>query len=237
MFLTERNLSVKEYECLDSTILEIKRHIDRSDYDIVKEIVVTKEQNAGYGRNNRSWISATGNLYMSFCLQNVSVSEVNMLAVIIALSVRSSICNSKCTIKWPNDIMIDQKKVSGMIIESYKEIMIIGIGVNIESKPELNTATCTKEHDVTIDRLSLAKKIVSTMYDYIVLLDNGEKNTILTEYRSHMAMLGTKVVISTKQNKFVGTASAISDNGELILKKLDNTELLINAGDLYIIEN
>ena len=100
-----------------------------------KTVVVAQTQTAGRGRYNRTWVSKPGNLYVSFIykLQERDPKLSYAVAVAVAETLMSFGLNPQ--IKWPNDVLIDGKKISGILIEYSLNFVIIGIGINIKSCP------------------------------------------------------------------------------------------------------
>ncbi|MBU2564874.1 MAG: biotin--[acetyl-CoA-carboxylase] ligase, partial [Candidatus Thermoplasmatota archaeon] len=118
--------------------------------DVAKEIalkgernfvVVADEQTKGKGRMGREWLSPIGGLYLS-----VVTKKNPMLPLISGVAVACSLKNFGLSteIKWPNDVMVGDKKISGILIECFNDSCVVGVGVNI-NKPPLKTATSIKD--------------------------------------------------------------------------------------------
>ncbi len=105
--------------------------------------VVAAAQSAGRGRYRRTWVSHHGNLYVSFIFHSpVRDARISYAAAVaVAESLISFGANAR--IKWPNDIMVDGRKISGILIEYLKDFVIVGIGVNITSNPRVAAAYTT----------------------------------------------------------------------------------------------
>jgi BirA family biotin operon repressor/biotin-[acetyl-CoA-carboxylase] ligase len=103
-----------------------------------RTIILADSQTAGRGRYRRAWVSNPGNLYVSFIYK--SEQRDPRLSYSIAVAVAETLISFgiKPSIKWPNDVLIDGKKVSGILIEYSKDFVIIGIGINIKSSPNIN---------------------------------------------------------------------------------------------------
>lgn len=112
-----------------------------------KTVVVAMAQSAGRGRYKRTWVSHHGNLYASF-IYKIDERDPRLsyaIAVAIAETLISFGLNPQ--IKWPNDILIDGKKISGVLIEYARNFVIVGIGINIKTCPTVKEYTTTKVND------------------------------------------------------------------------------------------
>ena len=112
-----------------------------------KTVVVAMAQSAGRGRYKRTWVSHHGNLYASF-IYKIDERDPRLsyaIAVAIAETLISFGLNPQ--IKWPNDILIDGKKISGVLIEYARNFVIVGIGINIKTCPTVKEYETTKVND------------------------------------------------------------------------------------------
>lgn len=112
-----------------------------------KTVVVAMAQSAGRGRYKRTWVSHHGNLYASF-IYKIDERDPRLsyaIAVTIAETLISFGLNPQ--IKWPNDILIDGKKISGVLIEYARNFVIVGIGINIKTCPTVKEYETTKVND------------------------------------------------------------------------------------------
>jgi len=116
---------------------------DASDHTIV----LADSQTAGHGRYRRTWVSKPGNLYVSFIYKIENRDPRLSYSVAVAIAETLISFGIIPTIKWPNDILIDGKKISGTLIEYAKDFVIVGIGINIKSNPTLRSYKTTKVAD------------------------------------------------------------------------------------------
>ena len=127
-------------------------------------IVCAAAQYAGRGRYRRKWVSHHGNLYASFIFGCPERDSRLSYAVAVAIIDTLASYGIDATIKWPNDILLDEKKVAGVLIEYAGRFVIVGIGINVHSNPtvdEYKTTKLDKYTDIELpDLLSrLAKKL------------------------------------------------------------------------------
>ena len=110
-------------------------------------IVLAEAQSAGRGRYRRAWVSHHGNLYASFIYKAGRRDPRLSYAVAVAVAETLIAFDMAPQIKWPNDILIDGKKISGILIEYAKDFVIVGIGINIKTNPTIRSYQTTKIAD------------------------------------------------------------------------------------------
>ncbi len=166
-----KSYEIREYQILDSTNLHAKRLLDDGLQDNV--VIVANSQTAGRGRGNRVWVSDEGNLFFTIVIDAKKINPPEIASYIAAISVSNAIKNLGPTpvVKWPNDVLIEEKKVCGILVESYKKALVIGIGVNVNSCPEYlegNRKACALKSFVSdIDTEKFLQMILSG-FDYEV---------------------------------------------------------------------
>lgn len=109
--------------------------------------IVAESQTAGRGRYRRKWVSKPGNLYVSFIFKCEERDPRLSYAVAVAVAETVRAAGAVPTIKWPNDVLIDDKKVSGILIEYSGRFVVIGIGINITSCPNVENYQTAKLSD------------------------------------------------------------------------------------------
>ena len=114
-----------------------------------KTVVVAQAQSAGRGRYKRTWVSHHGNLYASFIYKVYERDPKLSYAVAVAIAETLIAFGLKPQIKWPNDVLIDGKKISGVLIEYARNFVILGIGINIKTCPTVKEYKTTKVNDYT----------------------------------------------------------------------------------------
>ncbi|MBQ8318377.1 MAG: biotin--[Lachnospiraceae bacterium] len=129
--------NVLYYDTIDSTNNKAKELAKRG--SVHGSLVVAKSQTAGRGRMGRSFSSADNQgLYFSLMLRpNVSMNHLSSITLVTALAVSTAldtICNINTTIKWPNDVYINNKKAVGILTEAGPDYVVIGIGINVNTK-------------------------------------------------------------------------------------------------------
>jgi BirA family transcriptional regulator, biotin operon repressor / biotin---[acetyl-CoA-carboxylase] ligase len=147
------NYSIHQYPTINSTNDEAKVLLRQGANE--GTVVLADRQTAGRGRWGRSWISGPGNLYCSIILKpQCTLLQAGQLSFVMAVSVGEAILPylksiHKLTYKWPNDLLINQQKVCGILIETESEsgglvdACIVGIGINLSSVPDNPTYPVT----------------------------------------------------------------------------------------------
>ena len=208
-------------------------------------VIIAGEQTVGRGRIKRLWLTPPGNIAMSVVLYP-DVALLPYLMMIASLAVVYSIkevAGLKANIKWPNDILIGGKKVSGILIEN--EISggrtaraIVGIGININLK-ELeieNTAlpatSLEGEIKQTVSKGDLVKHLLAEMERLYLLLPDG--GSIFSEWRDNLATLGKRVMVTVPEGNLEGIAESVDESGSLTLRLDDGGYTRIVAGDVIL---
>lgn len=177
-------------------------------------IILAEAQSAGRGRYKRQWISHHGNLYVSFVFK---IEERNpKLSYQVAVAIAETILSFgiKPVIKWPNDILIDDKKVSGTIIEYSGNFVVVGIGININSNPTVESYETTKLADYKkVNRDELLNKLTKNIDKWM--------NTDFKFVRSRWMDLACQINKKVKYRGNIMDFIEINENGALVLRNGD----------------
>lgn len=211
--------------------------IEKLARDQVKEgvVVFAESQSKGRGRLGRKWISPPRKgLWFSVLLRpNLRPQEATQLTVASATALRRALEASariKPKIKWPNDILIDGKKVAGILTELSAELdrvkhIILGIGVDVnlnasEFPAELRKlATSLKiEAGRTISRAELAVAILRELDEEYARVNAGEFESIAHEWEEHCGTIGQEVTIQVGERRIHGRAESLDDDGALLVR-------------------
>ena len=208
-------------------------------------VVVAETQTASRGRLGRRWISDEGNLYFSvlFRPEPESLPLLSPLAgVAVARSVRQ-VAGLYPSIKWPNDVMIDGRKVAGILAESALsgaqiQHAIVGVGVNValdvSSDPEIAATATSLNHasGSEIDRPELLRRILQHMD--ALYLDLRRGRSPIPEWRRWLDTLGQRVTVTHHGSIATGMAEDIDEHGNLLLRTDDGELLTLTAGDITL---
>ncbi len=169
-------------------------------------MVQADKQTSGKGRKNRSWKSPPGNLYFSLCTEMTSLLPLRA-SVAVAQSLGEIGISS--SLKWPNDVIVNEKKICGILTEVVDDRGVIGIGLNIRSAP-IEGSICISdllETKVSLD--DMMKKIISNFYDI---------DDVIEIYRDYSSTIAENVRIKTTSGEFEGVVTDIDEKGRLVLE-------------------
>lgn len=178
---------------VDSTQNYAKNLILNNEKNVV---IVADIQTAGRGRNGHTWTSPHGGLWFSFDVNFYSDFPTLVIGV-ATMEVLKEEYGCELKIKWPNDLILDEKKVGGILCEKVNNEIIAGIGINTNVKSiELNTATSLfNKTNKVVDNIDLMKKIINKCN----ALSSYSEEKIITIFRNNMAYIGEKCFISSLQ--------------------------------------
>lgn len=187
-----------------------------------EEVAITSlRQTHGKGRQGRSWFSPFGGLYLSLLLfPRTRLSSIPLLASLTVVKVLENADFSKLTIRWPNDVLLNHRKMCGIICEQYEKAVICGIGMNVnidDFTTELNNATSLKieaGHDFDIDEIT--NQIIGTFNPLYNELQN--KGLRIKEVLHYIGGIGEPVELITAQARVKGTVYDIDDDWALLLR-------------------
>ncbi len=238
---TYQNFTIHEFEQIESTnsyAFEAASSRQISDH----EIIMAHKQIIGRGRQNRSWNSPNGNLYFSLVLRpkisaekmpQISFVAITALQIAIAKIVKNSV-----QVKWPNDLLIDEKKVAGLLLEgkiSDKncEFVVIGIGLNIRSSPT-NTifpADNLKNFGIEISPKKALKNFLDEFERlYCNWLDFGFKG-IRQLWLKNAYRLGKEISVKIGLESLEGVFENFDEEGNLLLR-CGNETIKISVADV-----
>jgi len=184
--------------------------------------VLAAAQSAGRGRFRRTWVSHHGNLYVSFIFDCPERDARLSYAIAVAVAETIASFGVRPTIKWPNDILIDNKKVSGTLIEYSGNFVIVGIGINVNSNPTVDRYKTTKLDNYSeIPMNELLNRLMRN-------IDKWRR----TDFRAVRARWTEMAVNLDKPVKYQGELAelvGINENGALVLRR--GTRYLLVYGD------
>jgi len=208
-------------------------------------VVLADEQTAGRGRLKRTWLSPRGGLTLSIILRP-NVEYLPYLIMISSLAVVRSVENVTglfTQIKWPNDILIKDKKICGILIENDIRknslvFSIIGIGINVnihmQDFPDISSIA-TSLSDQTgniVSRLDILQHLLVEMERLYRHLP--EKDQIIQEWKNRLVTLGQNVQVTQGDHIYYGLAESVSGDGSLLLRTADGDLIKIVAGDVSL---
>lgn len=199
-------------------------------------VVLANEQPAGRGRLGREWVGPPGGIYLSILVRpNLATVDVPILTIAAGVAVAEALegLGFEPAIKWPNDVLIDDKKVAGILTEMEGEAdrvdwVIVGIGLNAnvdsDSLPEGATSLCVGREN-PVDRREVVHTILRSFNRY-----RNDPVATVTAWRERSATLGRSVRVETPRETITGRAVDIEHPGTLLLETTSGIKR-VHAGD------
>lgn len=212
-------------------------------------VVVAEQQDCGRGRRGRAWESPRGTgIFMTLMLKpDINPNNASMLTLVAALAVSAAIrklSGRAAGIKWPNDIVMNGKKICGILTEmsaqfDYVNHIVIGIGINIHNTafPEEIAHMATSLYQQTgehFNRAALMEEIWEQFEQYYeIFLRTEDLSGLVKEYETHLVNLHQTVKVLDPKDTFEGKAMGISPRGELIVDTWESRKL-VSAGEVSV---
>jgi BirA family biotin operon repressor/biotin-[acetyl-CoA-carboxylase] ligase len=209
-------------------------------------IVLAEEQTKGRGRFDRAWVSPAGqNLYQTIIIRP-SVDRLRSLSIVSPLAVALAVEDTtglEPRIKWPNDVLIGGRKLSGILIESEStgervEYALIGPGINVnfnvDQSPEIaQIATSLKRE---LGRVTSREDLLASFLNHFEQLyeEAPKGDAVFEQWRSRLDTLGREVRVTFREQIYEGLAEDVDWDGNLILREPDGTRRTIEAGEVTL---
>ena len=243
------------YDVVGSTNAEIKRLAEEGAPH--GTVAVADMQTAGRGRRGRSWDSpANTNIYFSILLRpGFAPGRASMLTLVIAHAVakcfRETLGLSDIGIKWPNDIVMDGKKICGILTEmsveqDYIQYVVIGVGINVRSQifpAEIADRAIALDEVIAKHAQSAARVNRSVLLadilryfeeDYENFLQTCSMKPLQDSYDKLLVNKDREVCVQDPAGEYKGTARGITETGELIVEMPDGSRREIYAGEVSV---
>jgi BirA family biotin operon repressor/biotin-[acetyl-CoA-carboxylase] ligase len=236
------------YDSIDSTNTKAKELAE--DGHPSGTLVVADQQTAGKGRRGRSWESPMGTgIFMTLMLKpEINPNNASMLTLVAAMATTRAIrrvTGVPAMIKWPNDIVMNGKKVCGILTEmsaqfNYINHIVIGIGINVHNEefPEEIKETASSlflESGQHIHRASLIEAFLEEFEDvYAEYLKTEDMEGLQKEYDTMLVNRGRQVRVLDPKEPFEGVALGITSTGELRVRKEDGTIAEVHSGEVSV---
>ncbi len=217
-------------------------------------IVIAEQQSAGRGRKGRSWLSSTGEgLYISLILRPIipptEVSKITLMTAVAISEALLNFTNIKVKIKWPNDILVNGKKLAGILTEMSMEVdaidyVVVGLGLNVNSEKSSFTdeikeiATSIQiETGIVFSRAMIVKLFLSWFEKLYFEVQEKGFHSIIKRWKELSKIIGKIVSVNEAGQTINGTVKDIAEDGTLILVDENKQIQNIISGDVIIIDN
>ncbi len=248
--LNERELSFSDKFYFEDELTSTNEYAKRFAAEGKEEFffVTCNRQTAGRGRLGRTWISPYGvNIYLSMIFYpDTDIPDVPQITPVIGMAAAktiSDITGLEAKIKWPNDILINDKKISGILTEMQAEaerilFVVAGIGINVnqtEFDKEIakKASSMRNESDRVFKRSEVIKLLIQNMESYYKKFVEGGFASLREEYKKLCINLGREVRAFYRGSEIGGTVVDISEKGELVIKT-QNGLVSVSGGEATV---
>lgn len=236
---------IEQYKELASTNGAI---LERSATEKEGLVMMADRQTAGRGRRGRQWESPEGNAYFSLLLKpELPIESAPMLTLVMAYSAATYLQERQvdAKIKWPNDLVVEGKKICGILTEMQVaqgkiDAIVIGVGVNLVEgsiPPELVEKATTLE-EVTHKKWEKQEVVAGILQqfqqDYDTFLKIGDLTFLQEAYNALLINRGRKVQVLEPEHAYGAYANGINAKGELMVTLEDGTEKFVYAGEVSV---
>jgi BirA family transcriptional regulator, biotin operon repressor / biotin---[acetyl-CoA-carboxylase] ligase len=215
-------------------------------------VITAESQTKGRGRRNRDWYSPHGKgIYMSVILYpRISLKElpkITLAAAVAATEALQASAGIRVEIKWPNDLLMNNKKICGILTElnslgNEKNVVIVGIGINVNTPLEMFPADIADiatsiliETKQKIPRPVIIKSLIENFDHYYEIFLNGGFNSILDKWKDSSNIVGRKINVKQAGAHVTGTVVDVDMDGALLVRDNDGVIQTIYSGDISYI--
>jgi len=241
-----QQIQLDVFETIDST----NTYLRNIPHNKKINVCVAEKQTSGKGRLDRSWFSPFGkNLAMSLRYYfNCDISMLAGISLAVALAVKKTLVNfglnENTRVKWPNDIICNNKKIAGSLIEVNAEsngtcIAVIGVGINVNmltndniSQPWTSVRTETKQ---LIDRNQLCAMLITNLVDHIKQFEADGFARFIDQWQQHDYLRDQEISLNNCGETICGVAKGVNDRGHLVLQMGDGVVKTFTSGDASLV--
>jgi BirA family biotin operon repressor/biotin-[acetyl-CoA-carboxylase] ligase len=236
------------YDSVDSTNDIAKGLVDQSGKE--GTVILADSQTQGKGRRGRTWHSEEKvGIYLSILLKPSlppeEISQITLVAGVALAKTINEFSRARAYLKWPNDILLNGKKVAGILTENYQKNIhsgvILGIGINVNHAhfpvPLQHIATSmAMENGEIFERLPLITFLINHLdQEYRCFLDEGI-SSIVGSWNLNSDMFGKQISMTHGTQTFSGTAMKLNDLGHLVMLMDNGEEIDFDSGEVTLLE-
>jgi BirA family biotin operon repressor/biotin-[acetyl-CoA-carboxylase] ligase len=235
-----RESKIHYFDEVTST-MDIGRDLARKDCPHFT-VVIAGRQKKGRGRLKRVWLSSEGGLYFTVVLRPqippVLSSRVNFAASMIMARTLRRMFKIDARVKWPNDILVDDRKLSGMLSEMEAEadmitFINIGMGINVNNDPTSNEPMAISIKEILGKEIPRKQLLSEFLDEFENRLNNASLDNVISEWKRYTVTLNRRVRIVTTRDVSEGLAMDVDENGALVLKLADGSFKKVIYGDCF----
>lgn len=181
-------------------------------------------------------------------MEPTEIPKITLVAAVAVAKAIRELTDLEAMIKWPNDILINGRKVCGILTEMKAEqdridFIILGIGLNVNTSHKYlpkggSSLKCELDgtgRDKEISRVSVAQKLLASLESHYNILLNDGSRSIIEDWKEYSAMLGAKVRVSLHHRNFDAIAHGIDPDGSLVVRHPSGAREKISSGDVVMV--
>lgn len=203
--------------------------------------VSARQQTGGRGRMGRPWLMPEGNLAASCLIRPRSgeghAAELGFVAALALYDCCAShVDQARLQLKWPNDLLLDGKKISGILLEREQDVLVLGIGVNVAAAPLLpdRPTMSLREAGAAVDRRLFLDQLSTAFEARRQLWANYGFSAIRSDWLTRAHPAGTALRVVHTGSVLEGTFIDLAADGALRIRAGDDEEHLVHAGDVWV---
>ena len=200
-------------------------------------------QTGGRGRQGRAWVSPPGNFYGSTLVRRMvgdppAPSLAMVAAVALDALLQGWLGSGRLTIKWPNDLLADGAKISGILLEGAGEAVVVGIGVNLAHHPDLPDRPATSLAALGLsppDPADFAEELAASFAAWLARWRSEGLGVVLARWQARAHPPGTALRVNAPEGVLEGLYEGLEGDGALRLKSADGRVHVVHAGDIFLL--
>ena len=188
-------------------------------------LVVAERQEQGRGRLGRTWVSPEGGLYSSLILRpKRPAGDIPQLSLVAGLAAAEAIRDAAClypSIRWPNDLLLREKKVGGILTEARDSVVVVGLGINVSTDPAQlpeGSTSLAAEGAAHVSREDLLAGLCRRFMAWYDVWGREGFGPIRDALRPWIGLFGHVVHLAAGSERFEGTASDLDESGRLLVR-------------------
>ena len=233
-----------DFDALDSTNDEAKRRARAGAPE--GTLIVARQQSSGRGRRGRTWQSPEGNLYCSLVLRpERRLTEAAQLSFVAAVALAETLTNwlpaERIGLKWPNDVLVDGAKISGILLESEVQSegradwIVVGVGVNLASCPVGLDRPAAALNDVAGTTITADALLAALALDFVAWYDRWVEQgfvPVRAAWLAHAAFLNEQIAVRLPEGDTGGIFEGLDADGSMLLRLEDGRQRQITVGEV-----
>ena len=228
----EREVCCKHFKSIGSTNDYAKEHLDQFDLSMLN-VVSADRQTDGHGTRGKSWLSPEGGIYVTFVIPHVDVLyQAGLVLAISCLKVFEQ-HRVHAQIRWPNDLLLNEKKIGGILAEPIGDVLVIGVGINVTISQDLldtvdqaaTSINCATPHQIL-------EALIAQFNADLALFSMSGFDPFFAYYREKIAYMGERVTVTVGEKVYTGVLKSVLPDGLLQLETAPKSVMTVVSGQI-----